>query len=98
MDEEKKENSTADVNGQSVPGGGSASVSENNDDFNRTVIIEKPSLKKGREQTPLRKIVTPFTRKRQEVEDLIGGVDVSNYTGEVPFFFQAEDGIRDNNR
>ena len=84
MDEEKKENSTAEVNGRSVPGGGSASTPENNDDFNRTVVIEKPSLKKGREQTPLRRIATPFMRKKQEVEDLIGGVDVSDYTSEVP--------------
>ena len=73
-----------DGSNRTVPAREVAPRPENNDDFNRTVVIEKPALKRGREQTPLRKIVTPFIRKKQEIEDLIGGVDVSNYTGEVP--------------
>ena len=85
MDEEKKENPTAEVEDRTVPGGESAPGPENNDDFNRTVVIEKPSLKKGGARTaPLRRIIFPFRRKTQELEDFIHGVDVSHYTDEVP--------------
>ena len=70
MDEEKKENSA---------------MPENNEEFTRTVIVERPSLKKrGNQPTPLRRIISPFMPKTQELEDLVGGVDVSDYTNEVP--------------
>ena len=65
MEEEKKENTTAEEKDRTAPSGESVPPPENNEDFNRTVVIEKPALKRGREQTPLRKIVTPFIRKKQ---------------------------------
>ena len=60
-------------------------VSQNSDDFNRTVVVSKPRWRTGSpHSTPLHKIVTRFGRKRQEVDDIIGGMDVSHYTNTAP--------------
>lgn len=42
-------------------------------DFNRTVVISKPHQNGSSHATPLHKITTRFARKKQEVEDIIGG-------------------------
>ena len=51
-----------------------------NEEFNRTVIVERPERRKSGESTPLHKIVPPLFRKKQEIEDLIGGVNMFQYT------------------
>ena len=85
MEEEKKENPTAEVKDRTVPPGEPAPPPENNEEFTRTVITKKLIQIESRKQTtPLRRIVAPFMRKTQELEDIIGGVDVSRYTNEVP--------------
>ena len=64
------------------PSGG---MTQNSDDFNRTVVVNKPKWRTGSpNHTPLHKIVTHFGRKRQEVDDIIGGVNVSHYTNTEP--------------
>ena len=68
MDEDLKKNPTTNSDGVA------------NDDFNRTVIVRRPDRKKSGESTPLHKIVSPLFRKKQEIEDIIGGVDMSQYT------------------
>ena len=57
-----------------------------NDEFNRTVAIAaRPSLRNpDAAAAPLRKITSRFTRKKQEIEDFIGGVDVSRFTNAEP--------------
>ncbi len=70
MSEETEKNQTADG-------------VQNNEEFNRTVVISKPRIGSGH-STPLHKITSGFVRKRQELEDIIGGVDVSQYTNVKP--------------
>ncbi len=56
-----------------------------NDEFNRTVAVTKPDRRNaGTHATPLRKIVSRFGRKTEEIEDIIGGTDLSRYTKSVP--------------
>lgn len=54
------------------------------DEFNRTVVISKPHRNGSAHATPLHKIATHFTRKKQEVDDIIGGMNVSHYTSAEP--------------
>ena len=54
------------------------------DEFNRTVIVERPSRKQSSHSTPLHKLTSRFARKKQDVEDIIGGVNLSHYTSEDP--------------
>jgi len=58
---------------------------ENHEEFNRTVEVDMRARKSiGTLSTPLQKITKPLGRKRLEVEDIIGGVNVSQYTNEDP--------------
>lgn len=54
------------------------------DEFNRTVVVERPSRKQSSHSTPLHKLTSRFARKKQEVEDIIGGANLSHYTSEDP--------------
>ncbi|MBO4632726.1 MAG: protein kinase, partial [Lentisphaeria bacterium] len=60
-------------------------AAEKNEDFNRTVVISKPELRKNcTHPTPLHRIAPRFIRKKQEIEDLIGGSNISRYTNVKP--------------
>ena len=52
----------------------------NNDEFNRTIILDAPEHRKGKEPTPFHKLAKPFRKKKMEVGDLIGHADMSHYT------------------
>ncbi|MBQ7176055.1 MAG: protein kinase [Victivallales bacterium] len=55
------------------------------DDFNRTIVVQKPEQHFGDSHiTPLHRIATHFVRKKHEIEDLIGGKNVSQYTEVEP--------------
>jgi len=54
------------------------------DDFNRTMVIERPERSREREDAPSRRIGVPFGRRKQEVEDLIGKTDLSRFTAAEP--------------
>ena len=55
------------------------------EEFNRTVVVERPGRRQNSSHaTPLHKIAVHFARKKLEVEDIIGGVNLSNYTNEDP--------------
>ena len=56
---------------------------EQGEDFNRTVVVNRPQHE-GSNATPLRKLAMKLSRKKQELEDLIGGKNVSQYTDAVP--------------
>ena len=78
---EKTANKTADSAGNSTTARTGSSISNSTTDvFNRTVVIEKPERRKKKDGTPLQRIVTPFSRKKQDVEDIIGGMNISQYT------------------
>ena len=63
----------------------SGEMTQNSDDLKRTVVVRKPKWRTGNPHpTQLHKIVTHFGRKRQEVDDIIGGVNVSHYTNMEP--------------
>lgn len=53
-------------------------------DFERTVVIARPALRRRRTPAPLRRIIAPFGRRKRELEDLIGTPDVSRYAGAEP--------------
>jgi len=55
-----------------------------NDDFNRTIVIERPQVRKSRNTTPLHKIASSFGRKKLEIEDIIGRTDIRHYTSVEP--------------
>ena len=58
---------------------------KNNEEFNRTVVVDMRGRKNSSSNsTPLKKFTSRFIRKKQEVEDIIGGVNVSHYTNENP--------------
>ena len=57
---------------------------QNETGFNRTVVIDRPRRRKAGESAALRRITAPFHRKKLEVEDLIGKMDVSDYTSAEP--------------
>ena len=61
-------------------------AAEQNDDFNRTVVITNPVHHAvGRDSTPLHSIASRFVRKSQELEDIVGGNNISSrYTREKP--------------
>ena len=44
----------------------------NNDEFNRTIILDAPEHRKGKEPTPFHKLAKSFRKKKMEVGDLIG--------------------------
>ena len=55
------------------------------DEFNPTVAIPKSELRGlGSTVTPLRRIASRFAPKSQELEDLVGGADLSHYTRVEP--------------
>ncbi|MBO4648347.1 MAG: protein kinase [Lentisphaeria bacterium] len=56
----------------------------NGEDFNRTVVVSKPGRRSGSHSTPLNKIAKHFAKKKQEVEDIIGGMNISQYTDTEP--------------
>ncbi|MBQ9337116.1 MAG: protein kinase [Lentisphaeria bacterium] len=49
-------------------------------EFNRTVVVTKPERRKRKDSTPLRKVAAAFGQKKQDVDDIIGGLNVSRYT------------------
>ena len=50
------------------------------DEFNRTIVIQNPEHRKGRESAPRHKFAKSLFRKKAEVSDLIGNMDMSHYT------------------
>ena len=71
MDEDSEKNQT----------GNSASE---NDDFNRTVVVSKPECSSAPHTDSLHKMASRFVWKKREVEDLIGGMNISHYTNSAP--------------
>ena len=72
---------TVVVSKADLPGGGGTS---DDGDLNRTVVVSRPDIQKtGTEMTPLRRIAH-FGRKKQEIEDIIGGSNISRYTNMKP--------------
>ena len=64
-------------NGQQITG--------NIEEFNRTVVITKRDIRKsGKHPTPLQLFTKSVFRKKQELEDLIGGANISHYTHDKP--------------
>ena len=60
-------------------------ITENISEFNRTVVITKPEIRKSVTQsTPLQRITKGFIRKKLELEDLIGVSNISRYTNDKP--------------
>ena len=60
-------------------------ITENISEFNRTVVITKPEIRKTANQsTPLQRITKSFIRKKLELEDLIGVSNISRYTSDKP--------------
>ena len=60
-------------------------ITENISEFNRTVIITKPEIRKSVTQsTPLQRITKGLIRKKLEIEDLIGVSNISRYTNDKP--------------
>ena len=56
-----------------------------NKEFNRTVVIGRTELHNtGTHKTPLQKIARRFVRKKQQIVDIIKGVNVSVYTDPEP--------------
>ena len=73
MDEKLKNNPSGD------------STLTDTEEFNRTVVVERPGRRQNSSHaTPLHKIAVHFARKKLEVEDIIGGVNLSHYTNEDP--------------
>jgi serine/threonine-protein kinase len=54
------------------------------DDFNPTIIIDRPARAKIKEVTRIHKIAASFGRKKQEIEDIIGKNNVDHYTASEP--------------
>ena len=58
---------------------------ENISEFNRTVVISKPEIRRNSNQpTPLQRITKGLIRKKLEIEDLIGRTNISRYTNDKP--------------
>lgn len=58
---------------------------EKDECFNRTVVVDKSELRKdSAREIPFRRIVPHFVRKKQELENLIGGSNISRYTNAKP--------------
>ena len=55
-----------------------------NDDFNRTVVVSKPECSNAPHADSIHKITSRFVRKKREIEDLIGGMNISHYTNSAP--------------
>ena len=70
--------------GQGMKNGGQQ-ITGNIEEFNRTVVITKSDIRKNVNQaTPLQRITKGIFRKKQELEDLIGGANISHYTHDRP--------------
>ena len=54
------------------------------DDFNRTIVIDRPACGKIGKTVTLRKIAASFGRKKQEVEDIIGNAGIGRHTVAEP--------------
>jgi len=59
-----------------------ASANAIHNDFNRTVIISPADVPSnaGGESTPSKKVVTSSRKKKREIEDIIGGLNITPYT------------------
>ena len=70
--------------GEGMKNGGQQ-ITGNIEEFNRTVVITKSDIRKNVNQaTPLQRITKGIFRKKQELEDLIGGANISHYTHDKP--------------
>ncbi len=54
------------------------------EEFNRTVVVNKLGRQKSSNSTPLQKFARHFMKKKAEIEDLIGGKSISQYTDVEP--------------
>ena len=57
---------------------------QKDEEFNRTIVIDRPQLRKARNATPLHRIASSLGRKKLEIEDIIGRTDIRHYTSAEP--------------